>query len=136
MSAPSPGNSALTRETILRALDSLSEELGKQGVTGEIYPANGIPVKTQYLVEGLFEEGKPCHNPFPPFTFIWFSPPKSVGCSCATKPRAPRFTRISAVSQEYIAGQEEHHRQMSFEDELRALLHRHEIEWDEKYVWD
>src|SRR6058998_3829199 len=27
-------------------------------IVGEYYPANRIPVKTQYLVEGLFEEGK------------------------------------------------------------------------------
>ena len=37
---------------------------------------------------------------------------------------------------QYIAGQEEHHRKMGFQDELRALLKKHEIEWDEKYVWD
>ena len=36
----------------------------------------------------------------------------------------------------YIAGQEAHHRKLSFQDELRALLRRHEIEWDERYVWD
>ena len=36
MSASQPSGSALTRETILRALGSLSEELGKQGVTGEL----------------------------------------------------------------------------------------------------
>jgi REP element-mobilizing transposase RayT len=36
----------------------------------------------------------------------------------------------------YIAGQEEHHRKLSFQDEFRALLRRHEIEWDEQYVWD
>jgi len=120
MSASTPTNSALTREAILRALGSLSEELGKQNVTGELClfggtvmvlaftarlsakdvdalfqptplirdlarrigeeqrlpaewlndgvksfisarhetTANRIPVKTQYLVEGLFEEGK------------------------------------------------------------------------------
>lgn len=27
-------------------------------IVGQYYPANRIPVKTQYLVEGLFEEGK------------------------------------------------------------------------------
>jgi hypothetical protein len=27
-------------------------------LVGQYYPANQIPVKTQYLVEGLFEEGK------------------------------------------------------------------------------
>ena len=37
---------------------------------------------------------------------------------------------------QYIAGQEEPHQKMSFQDELRALLRKHEIEWDEKYVWD
>ena len=36
----------------------------------------------------------------------------------------------------YIAGQKEHHRKMTFQDELRALLRKHEIEFDERYVWD
>jgi hypothetical protein len=37
---------------------------------------------------------------------------------------------------QYIAGQDEHHRKVGFQDELRALLRKHESEWDEKYVWD
>ena len=37
---------------------------------------------------------------------------------------------------QYIASQEEHHRKMTFQDELRALLRKHEIEFDERYVWD
>src|SRR6266446_143493 len=36
----------------------------------------------------------------------------------------------------YIVGQEEHHRKMSFQDELRALFSKHQIEWDERYIWD
>jgi REP element-mobilizing transposase RayT len=36
----------------------------------------------------------------------------------------------------YIDGQAEHHRQRSFQDELRALFQRHQIEFDERYVWD
>ena len=36
----------------------------------------------------------------------------------------------------YIEEQEEHHKKMSFQDELRALLKKHELEWDERYVWD
>ncbi|MBI3860405.1 MAG: transposase, partial [Planctomycetia bacterium] len=36
----------------------------------------------------------------------------------------------------YIANQEEHHRRMTFQEEFRALLRRHEIEFDERYVWD
>ena len=40
------------------------------------------------------------------------------------------------LAMQYIAGQEEHHRKVGFQDELRALLRKHEIEWNEKYVWD
>ena len=36
----------------------------------------------------------------------------------------------------YIENQEEHHRRRSFQDELRMLLRKHNVEWDEKYVWD
>jgi REP element-mobilizing transposase RayT len=45
------------------------------------------------------------------------------------------FSQIQTV-QKYIAGQEEHHRKVSFQDELRELLRRYEIEFDERYAWD
>jgi len=37
---------------------------------------------------------------------------------------------------EYISRQEEHPRTTTFEEELRALLQAHGLEWDEKYGWD
>ncbi len=36
----------------------------------------------------------------------------------------------------YIRGQEEHHRERSFQDEFRDFLIRYGIEYDERYVWD
>lgn len=36
----------------------------------------------------------------------------------------------------YVADQEQHHRQMGFQDELRDLLRKHRIVWDDRYVWD
>jgi REP element-mobilizing transposase RayT len=36
----------------------------------------------------------------------------------------------------YIENQEEHHRLITFQDELRAFYRRHGIEFDERYVWD
>jgi REP element-mobilizing transposase RayT len=45
------------------------------------------------------------------------------------------FSQIGAV-REYIAGQEEHHREVSFQDEFRLLLKRYQIAFDERYVWD
>jgi putative transposase len=36
----------------------------------------------------------------------------------------------------YIANQETHHRSMTFQEEYRRLLERHNIRFDERYVWD
>ncbi len=37
---------------------------------------------------------------------------------------------------EYVQTQAEHHQKISFKDEFRAMLRKHCIEWDERYVWD
>ncbi len=44
-------------------------------------------------------------------------------------------SNVDAVT-DYIARQEEHHRKSTFQDEFRAMLRKHQIEWDERYVWD
>jgi putative transposase len=44
-------------------------------------------------------------------------------------------SNVDAVTR-YIENQEKHHRKITFQDELRALLRRHGIEFDERYVWD
>lgn len=36
----------------------------------------------------------------------------------------------------YIEDQENHHRTVSFQEELRGFLTRHGVEFDERYVWD
>jgi REP element-mobilizing transposase RayT len=36
---------------------------------------------------------------------------------------------------EYITGQEAHHRKLTFQEEFLALLKKHRIEYDEKYLW-
>lgn len=37
---------------------------------------------------------------------------------------------------EYLARQKEHHQRQSFQEELRELLRRHGLTWDERYIWD
>jgi putative transposase len=37
--------------------------------------------------------------------------------------------------QGYIRNQKQRHRRMSFQDELLALLAKHRVEYDEKYLW-
>jgi len=36
----------------------------------------------------------------------------------------------------YIRTQEEHHRKADFREELTALLDRHQIQYDERHLWD
>ena len=40
------------------------------------------------------------------------------------------------IVQSYIENQEQHHKGTTFQDEIRAMLQKHQIEYDERYVWD
>ncbi len=36
----------------------------------------------------------------------------------------------------YIANQEMHHTKITFQDELRTFFRKHQVKFDEQYVWD
>jgi putative transposase len=36
----------------------------------------------------------------------------------------------------YVKGQKEHHKSLSFQDELRGILRTYDIDFDERYLWD
>ena len=36
----------------------------------------------------------------------------------------------------YIENQDRHHHRISFQDEVRRLLTKHDLKWDERYLWD
>ncbi len=40
------------------------------------------------------------------------------------------------VVKRYIQNQKQHHRRVTFQDEYRQFLKRHQVEFDERYVWD
>ncbi len=44
-------------------------------------------------------------------------------------------SNVETVRQ-YIANQREHHRKKTFQEEYRAFLKRHNVAFDERYVWD
>jgi len=48
---------------------------------------------------------------------------------------AVSYSNLSEVRR-YIANQQEHHRAVTFKEEFLALLKRHNLEYDERYVWD
>lgn len=37
---------------------------------------------------------------------------------------------------DYILRQEEHHQKVDFKAELVAMLKKHGVSWDERYIWD
>jgi REP element-mobilizing transposase RayT len=73
------------------------------------------------------------------------------GSSIWIKTKGPEFTKFSWQSgygifsvsysqieavQKYIANQEEHHRTLSFQDEMREFFKHHHVAFDERHVWD
>jgi REP element-mobilizing transposase RayT len=44
-------------------------------------------------------------------------------------------SNVAAVT-EYIAGQQEHHKKHSFQEEFVAFLKKNDIAYDERYIWD
>lgn len=44
-------------------------------------------------------------------------------------------SQLDKITQ-YIKDQEAHHRKMTFQEELLALLKKHRIDYDERYLWD
>jgi putative transposase len=45
------------------------------------------------------------------------------------------FSALDSVRR-YLANQREHHKKQTFQDEFVAILKLHELEYDERYVWD
>jgi REP-associated tyrosine transposase len=48
---------------------------------------------------------------------------------------AVSYSQLDQVKS-YLANQEKHHRHRSFQEEFLELLRRHDLEWDERYIWD
>ena len=44
-------------------------------------------------------------------------------------------SQLEAVLQ-YVKAQQDHHRARTFQEEYRELLRKHDLEFDERYVWD
>jgi REP element-mobilizing transposase RayT len=48
---------------------------------------------------------------------------------------AVSYSNIDQVKS-YLANQEQHHRRISFQEEFLEFLTRHNLQWDERYIWD
>ena len=87
-------------------------------------PAVLAPAKIAQLIKGGSSTW--IHETFPQMKgFGWQD---GYGAFTVSKSNVPSLS-------EYIQGQRDHHRTKSFQEEYLALLKRHEIEFDEGYVW-
>lgn len=66
------------------------------------------------------------HNKWPRRSFSW---QLGYGAFSVSKSNMPGVFK-------YIRNQEAHHRKISFKKEFLDFLHKHGIEYDERYIWD
>ena len=59
-------------------------------------------------------------------TFAW---QLGYGAFSVSKSKVPEVV-------DYIRNQEEHHRKNNYQEEFLALLRKHGVEYDERYVWN
>ncbi len=87
-------------------------------------PASLAPSKIAQLIKGGSSAW--IHDTFPNMKgFAWQD---GYGVFSVSKSNIPGVV-------EYIRGQREHHRTRTFQEEYLAFLKRHEIPYDERYVW-
>ena len=88
-------------------------------------PATLAPSKIAQLIKGGSSAW--IHDTFPKMRgFAWQD---GYGAFTVSKSNVPDIRT-------YVQNQREHHRTKTFQEEYIALLQRHEIEYDERYLWD
>jgi putative transposase len=87
-------------------------------------PPTVAPSKAAQLIKGASSNW--IHDNFPALSaFRWQD---GYGAFTVSKSNLPEILR-------YVEGQREHHREKTFQEEYRALLHKHGIKYDERYLW-
>src|SRR5262245_38218386 len=87
-------------------------------------PAAFSPSQIAQYLKG--DSSKWIHEEFPELRgFAWQD---GYGAFTVSKSNLPDVIR-------YIESQREHHRQRTFQEEYLDFLNKHEIDYDERYVW-
>jgi REP-associated tyrosine transposase len=113
---------------IAREHDMKAIEIG--GVADHVHLLISLPstlaiAKALQLIKG--GSSKWVHDAFPEHRFFgWQIKYGAFGVSVSLLDKTIR----------YIQTQEEHHRKMTFREEFLALLKRHRIAYDERYLWE
>ena len=112
---------------IARQNDMKAIQIG--GIEDHVHVVLGAPPtlsvsKVAQLLKG--GSSKWIHETFPALAgFEWQD---GYGAFSLSKSQLPEVI-------EYVANQREHHRVRTFQEEYRAFLERHGVEYDERYLW-
>lgn len=112
---------------IARQNDMKAIQIG--GIKDHLHVVLGAPPtlavsKAVQLLKG--GSSKWIHETFPPLAdFEW---QQGYGAFTVSKSQIPSVIQ-------YVLNQREHHQSSTFQQEYRALLERHEVEYDERYLW-
>jgi REP element-mobilizing transposase RayT len=112
---------------IARQNDMKALQIG--GIEDHVHLVIGIPASLAVSKALQFLKGGSCrwiHETFPELArFQWQD---GYAAFAVSKSQVPDVVR-------YVANQREHHKGLTFQDEYKAFLQRHDIDFDERYVW-
>ena len=115
--------------TLCRDLESTCYKVG--GVADHVHIVTSLPrtLTQSRLLEDIKKKSSGWIKGIEPGRYGKFSWQRGYGAFSVSPSNRDDVVR-------YAANQEEHHRKQTFQEEYRTLLEKHEIEWDERYVWD
>jgi putative transposase len=112
---------------IARNNDMVALQVG--GIEDHVHAIVGLPASmapSQALQRLKAISSKWIHETFPNLgAFAWQD---GYGAFTVSTSQLPEVIR-------YVENQRAHHHTMTFQEEFRALLERHDIPYDERYVW-
>ena len=111
---------------LIRAAEGVPQAVG--GTTDHVHLLVGLPAKiavSSFVQDIKQTSSRWIHETIGVKNFAWQQGYGAFTVSVSNRPSV----------KEYIADQLEHHRVKSFQEEYLAMLKKHEVEYDERYLW-
>lgn len=115
--------------TLCRDLNSTCHKVG--GVSDHVHIVTSLPrtLSQSQLLEDIKKKSSKWIKEIDPAKYGKFSWQAGYGAFSVSRSSLDDVVK-------YVANQEKHHEQLSFQDEYRAFLEKHKAEYDERYIWD
>lgn len=115
--------------TLCRDLESSCYQVGGTGDHVHIVTTLPRTLSQSALLEDLKKKSSKWIKSIDPLEYGDFFWQRGYGAFSVSMSNLPSVV-------DYVANQETHHATRSFQDEYREFLAKHDVEFDERYVWD